>query len=187
MVKVMVIVGSESATNDRDESALTPESAANRGSLATVEILGQSVLRRTIERLLRAGLGTISVFARGSDLCESFSDFGNVEVVSSDHPWHDATRDLVRCKATHARQVLILSMGPYVELDVALPCNSTVNKERELRGHSMRKILSTYGSSIRRNFRTARNCQAHCWRLKLLNMRSTAMSTGWKIHAICAD
>ena len=119
MVKVMVIVGSESATNDRDESALTPESAANRGSLATVEILGQSVLRRTIERLLRAGLGTISVFARGSDLCESFSDFGNVEVVSSDHPWHDATRDLVRCKATHARQVLILSMGPYVELDVA--------------------------------------------------------------------
>jgi hypothetical protein len=118
VVKAIVIVGTDSATTERGETAMTLELPAQRGSMATVEVLGQSVLRRTIERLLRAGVGSISVFARESENCEGFTDFPNVDVVLSGDPWFDATRYLVRSKATHSGQMLIICLGPYVELDV---------------------------------------------------------------------
>ena len=102
----------------RDPNSLL-QPAAERGFLATVEVLGQSILRRMIERLLGGGVGAVSVFARASELCESFNDISNVEVVLSDDPWHDATRAVARFAANQPKQLLILCIGPYVELDVA--------------------------------------------------------------------
>ncbi len=119
MVKAIVIVGNDGKTTERREFALSEQSAAQRGSLATIEVLGRSILRRTIERLLRGGVGTVSVFARASEVCESFSDFPNVEVISSDDPWHDATRAVARFTANPPNQLMVLGIGSYVELDVA--------------------------------------------------------------------
>jgi hypothetical protein len=113
----IVIVGSEVSEMESGASASnSAEVRIRQGSLACVEVLGRSVLGRTVEDLVRAGMDFISVFA---NKCFASAVIGeeNVEFDSGDDVWRDVTRKLWSYKEKGDDAVLITRLGAYVELD----------------------------------------------------------------------
>src|SRR5712671_6669480 len=94
----ILVVGPQNSTPgdascDRPGSDLSPDAdqaVLVEGSLACVEILGRSVLERTVERLCRMGVQIVSVVTEeaSSNLNSAFRrPLNNVTLHITDEPW----------------------------------------------------------------------------------------------------
>ena len=98
----------------RREGPSRPES-----SLACVEILGQSVLDRTIARLLQEGVRAISVITRRG--CTSSRYSRKVEITTTETQkdrWQLAERALRKHAGQGPEAVLVIKLGAYAEYDL---------------------------------------------------------------------
>lgn len=75
-------------------------------SLSRVEILGRSVLDRTVDNLRSSGLAPVSIV----DIRGGLFETGHVR-----DPWHHVTQALVAMKEQRIDAVLIMTLGPYIE------------------------------------------------------------------------
>jgi NDP-sugar pyrophosphorylase family protein len=90
------------------------------GSLACVEILGRSVLERTVERLCRMGVQIISVVMdeASSNLHSAFrGPWNNVTLHITDEPWVAAAQMLSGYAGSGIETALVAGLGGYVEFD----------------------------------------------------------------------
>src|SRR6266850_231674 len=89
-------------------------------SLSCVEILGQSLLERTVARLRNAGVQAISVIG-GTDL-SSLPSHRDLEVTIANRPterWSAAQRTVISHRANGFDIVLMVGLGAYMEVNVA--------------------------------------------------------------------
>ena len=85
------------------------------GSLACVEVLGQTVLGRTIEQLLRGGVDSLAVISDDSFASAVFGE-DRVSFSSAKDVWQSASGKIA---GTSAEAVLVMRLGGYVEFDPA--------------------------------------------------------------------
>jgi len=88
-------------------------------SLACVDVFGQSVMQRTINRLERAGVRATSVITTPD--CVAFSANKNVAITITEKPadrWCAAERTLKKEAQRGVDTFLIAELGAYVELDL---------------------------------------------------------------------
>ena len=112
VVGAVVIVGShEKAGAEKDISP----SNTSFGSFACVELLGRTVLGRTIEELLRAGVDSIAVVASGPFTSAVVGD-EKVGFSTAQDPWQEAAEKVANFKA---ETVLVVRLGAYVEFEAA--------------------------------------------------------------------
>ena len=102
------------------ESAPQEWCEPSRGSITCADILGQSVLDRTIARLRSAGVQTISVIG-GRNLA-SLPSNRDVEVIVAGNSfarWPAAQRTMSQQGRQGIETVLMIGLGAYMELDIA--------------------------------------------------------------------
>jgi NDP-sugar pyrophosphorylase family protein len=123
----IVVVGPQNSTPghascDRPGSELSPEAdqaVVVEGSLACVEILGRSVLERTIERLCRMGVQVISVVMdeASSNLSAFHRPLNHATLQLTAEPWAAAARMLGQYAERGIETALVAGLGGYVEFD----------------------------------------------------------------------
>src|ERR1700731_4067038 len=124
----ILVVGAQNSTPrdascDRPGSELTPDAGPAvlvRGSLACVEILGRSVLERTVERLCRMGVQIVSVVteAASSNLHSAFRrPLNNVTLHITAEPWAAAAQMLGQYAERGIETAFVAGLGGYVEFD----------------------------------------------------------------------
>ena len=86
-------------------------------SFAHIEVLGYSVLRRAIERLIQAGVHAISVFTNQRESFERFDDLPGVVVAPSENPWRSAAERIQREMAVLNSALVIMNLDAYIEFD----------------------------------------------------------------------
>jgi NDP-sugar pyrophosphorylase family protein len=99
---------------DADQAVLV------EGSLACVEILGRSVLERTVERLCRMGVQIISVVMdeASSNLNSAFRrSLNHVALHIADEPWAAAAQMLSEYGERGIETAFVAGLGGYVEFD----------------------------------------------------------------------
>lgn len=117
---ILVINDRPSSTGAVDEGASRERREPSRGSITCADILGQSVLDRTVARLRHAGVRTISVIG-GRNLASlpSNHDVEIIEAGNSFARWPAAQRKMREQGAQGIETVLMIGLGAYMELDVA--------------------------------------------------------------------
>jgi NDP-sugar pyrophosphorylase family protein len=124
----ILVVGAQNSTPrhascDRPGSELSPDAdqaVVVEGSLACVEILGRSVLERTVERLCRVGVQIISVVMdeASSNLNSAFRrPLNNVTLHLTDEPWAAAAQMLGEYAERGIETAFVAGLGGYVEFD----------------------------------------------------------------------
>ena len=118
--KAIVIVEEEKAiAHPVDSNPPLSQEEVRHSALASVEILGQSVVRRTIDSLVRSGLESITVFSGSLADADGFNEFPQVVLFSPRDLWAGAMKALTEHKESGTDAVLILGLGAYVEFDPA--------------------------------------------------------------------
>ena len=124
----ILVVGPQNSTPrhascDRPGSDLSPDAdqaVLVEGSLACVEILGRSVLERTVERVCRMGVQIISVVMdkASSNLDSAFRrPLNNVTLHVADEPWAAAAQMLSEYAVRGVETAFVAGLGGYVEFD----------------------------------------------------------------------
>lgn len=114
MVGAVVIVGPSESSNA--SGSVEPANLRIRnGSLASVEVLGQTVLGRTIEQLLRGGVDSLAVISNDSFASAVLGE-DRVSFWSASDVWQSASEKIA---SAPAEAVLIMRLGAYVEFDPA--------------------------------------------------------------------
>ena len=109
-----------STTGAVHESAPQERREPSRGSITCADILGQSVLDRTIARLRTAGVQTISVIGgRNLSSLPSKQDVEITVVANAFARWPAAQRTMSEQGRQGIETVLMIGLGAYMELDVA--------------------------------------------------------------------
>ncbi len=118
MAGAIVIVGPEES--GIESGMVTPSiplsGSIKQGSLACVEVLGRSVLGRTVEELAGAGLDSICVFAKGAFTSAVIGE-EKVEFHSTVDVWQDVTKKLSSLKEDGVEVILVVRLGAYMEFD----------------------------------------------------------------------
>jgi hypothetical protein len=92
-------------------------SASSRGSIASFEIFGESLLDRTVRRLRSAGIESVSVVA-GPNLPKSRTSFARIVTERSHERWPAAQQEVIRQNAQGVQTVLMIGVHAYIEWDV---------------------------------------------------------------------
>jgi len=115
----IVIVGPEPEENDRLRLDSTPAPKPTGDILACVEVVGQSVLDRTIENLWRTGVSEISIFLDRSLIPFGFSDGGNTCLHPTNNVWRDAQAKFEEYREAGVDTLWVVRAGPYIEMEFA--------------------------------------------------------------------
>lgn len=114
MVGAVAIVGSNEGVGAG--TRLSPSKArVEHGSLACVELLGRTVLGRTIEELLRGRIDSVDVVA-SSPFTSAVMGHDKVRFFTATDVWRKASE---QAAGFNAEAVLIVHLGAYVEFDPA--------------------------------------------------------------------
>ena len=113
MANAIVIVENESVPRG------SAPKGTQREALASVDVLGISVVHRTVDRLIRDGVQNIAVYNSSLAETETLEERPNVVVTPVTAPWEAAARELARCKSAGVDTVLIMRVGAYMEFDLA--------------------------------------------------------------------
>ena len=117
---ILVINDRPSSTGTLDEGAPQERREPSRGSVTCADILGQSVLDRTVTRLRMAGIRTISVIGgRNLSCLPSNRDVEIVVAGNSFARWPAAQRMMIDQARQGIETVLMIGLGAYMELDIA--------------------------------------------------------------------
>jgi carbonic anhydrase/acetyltransferase-like protein (isoleucine patch superfamily) len=117
---ILVINDRPSSTGLMEDCAPQERREPARGSITCAEILGQSVLDRTVTRLRNAGIRTVSVI--GGPFLPSLPENRDVEIIvagRSFERWPAAQQTLREQGAQGIETVLMIGLGAYVEVNVA--------------------------------------------------------------------
>ena len=119
MSEAIIIVGSNRRPMQQVTSQRwTLETAVGGDGLAMIEILGQSVLQRTVAELKKAKVDGISICV--DEPVSSEIDEGSVDAVCPvTTAWESAAERLHELASNGTQSVLIVELGSYVELDFA--------------------------------------------------------------------
>jgi hypothetical protein len=93
---------------------------SSRGPISCADLLGQSVLDRTVERIQRAGIQTVSVI--GGSTLPALPFDRKIEMVvagSSFERWAAAQRRVLRQHSQGIETVVIIGLNAYMEFDLA--------------------------------------------------------------------
>ena len=119
MSEAIIIVGSNRQPVEQAASPRwTPETAVGGEGLATLEILGQSLLQRTVAELKKAKVDGILV-------CMDPPLFSNVDPIGADgaspvtNAWETTGERLRQFARNRTESVLLFDLSAYVELDFA--------------------------------------------------------------------
>lgn len=110
MIGAVVIVGSSEVEGAEKLPSPSPMSF---GSFACVELLGRTVLGRTIEELLRGGVDSIVVVA-GSPFTSAVLGHERVRFCAAQDVWREAAEQAANFTA---ETVLLVRLGAYIEFD----------------------------------------------------------------------
>jgi carbonic anhydrase/acetyltransferase-like protein (isoleucine patch superfamily) len=116
----IIIVGSESWKREGTSPKLanTPDSLVQSGSLACTELLGRSLLARTVDNLKHCGFDSVSVI-RSTSLNAPFGESEKEGFFSAAGAWSKAEESISTLKERGADSVLVLGLGAYMEQDPA--------------------------------------------------------------------
>lgn len=121
MSAAIVIVGPEAQPEANGPRLARSAPAANRSDevLACVEVVGQSVLDRTIANLWRTGVSEISIFVDQFLTPFGFSDGGNTSLYPTSDVWRHAQAKFDEYRELGIETVWVVRVGPYIEMEFA--------------------------------------------------------------------
>ncbi len=126
-VRALVLVGGKAATERFGEIPL-----------ALLDVLGRSVLMRTLDRIRASGVGEISVICDTDPLPPNPRAAGCRFIVASpENFWEEATQQF-RWLGRNSNSILVLRLGAWAELDYA----AMVNEHRRSKASVMRACSS---------------------------------------------
>lgn len=88
-------------------------------SLACVEVMGRSVLERTVARLQTSGIEKISVIGDSTSILRDSRDVKMATPTTLNSCWAAAARELAKRAKRGIDTVLLAELGAYVEVDLA--------------------------------------------------------------------
>lgn len=115
MVGAIVIVGSSEPGADNGAAAST-RMGVKHGSIASVEMLGRTVLGRTVEELVRGRIDSVAVIASGSFASAVIGE-DRVGFFAAPDLWSTAAEKMRGMKDADA--ILVIRLGAYIEFDPA--------------------------------------------------------------------
>jgi len=118
VAEAIIVVGSDRRPLEQAASRWTLETAVAGDGLAIVEILGQSVLQRTVAELRKSQFDEVTVYldtAISGDSNERNGDVASPPMTA----WESAGGRLRQLADNNAEPVLIFELSAYVELDFA--------------------------------------------------------------------
>ena len=120
MPGAIVIAGRQSREEKRESPSSGRSLSMERRQrfLAGVELLGQSIFGRLVQRVGDAEFETISIFA-DSSLTPDFDDVSEIDAYAVADVWRGAERSLLEAKEAGVDSVLLVRAGAYVEFDAA--------------------------------------------------------------------
>ena len=116
---ILVMNDRPSSTGPISDSAQRERRVSARGSMTCAEIMGKSVLDRTVARLRKVGIQTISVI--GGSTVASLPGDRDVEIIVTANPfarWLAAQQTVREQSAQGIETVLMIGLGAYMELNV---------------------------------------------------------------------
>lgn len=116
MIGAIVVVESDAAVGDSAGRAAATPMLQEHCSLACVEVLGRSVLDRTVDRLKAAGVTEISVLGVRHSVLEQRSKLGYRYVSDV---WQTAAQKIIEMGQRRLDAVLIVALGGYIEFGPA--------------------------------------------------------------------
>jgi NDP-sugar pyrophosphorylase family protein len=119
VVGAIVVVESEGSRGDVKQSASIRSMFDNTRSLACVEVLGRSILERTIDHLQASGIDSIAVVGSGAGVRHLFDDRRKLASPGSLNVWHHAIQRVIAQKEQGCDAILIVALGPYSECNAA--------------------------------------------------------------------
>ncbi len=118
MPKAIVMVGSgRRIEGDFAVGTLGAECTGN--SLANLEVLGQSLIRRIVDDLKRGGVESIAVVSEKDLAIHDLEDRAQIVTSETHDLWEIAGRELLQYRDGGGSPVLIMRLGAYVEFDIA--------------------------------------------------------------------
>ena len=111
MVGAIVVVESQGESAEPAAQRATRRMQNQHGSLASVELLGRSVLDRTLDRLRAAGIAAVSVARIAEPVCANAS--------APLTPWLQETNAIVQMRQQRLDAALIVALGAYLEFSPA--------------------------------------------------------------------
>jgi hypothetical protein len=122
LVGAILVVGPNASAGGRDSGLSESHESLGGDPIASIEMLGQSLLQRNVSRLLRDGVRDIAVLAdRGSSTSIRSQLTRNTEVVLANDPtnlWSAAQRKLDQYVENGVDLVVVMRLGAYVEFDL---------------------------------------------------------------------
>jgi hypothetical protein len=115
--KAIVILGSGVGVTGGNSASHILHLRSKRGSLANLDVLGDSLIGRVADELKRGGIESVTVFSE-DPLGHDGLDV-RVKGYSPEDLWPAVSRELLACRDSGTDTVLIMRLGPYAELDVA--------------------------------------------------------------------
>ena len=126
MVRAVVIVGPNGSGSGSGE--LSSAKLVENRSLACVEMLGRTVLGRTIEELLRGRIDSVVVIGTGP-FTSAVMGHEKVDFFSAQDPWSKAAQ---KAASFDGDAVLLMRLGAYVEFDPADMLQFYRDQDRQL-------------------------------------------------------
>ena len=119
MSEAIIIVGSSRRpVEPAASSRWTLEAAFDGGGLATIEVLGRSVLQRMVTELKKANVDRVSVCVDGT--LPSDAEAANANAVAPEMTaWESAAERFRQLAQNRNESVLVIELSAYVELDFA--------------------------------------------------------------------
>ena len=114
-------VAPDAACNGGDELARESVRSLADGPIASLEVLGQSALQRTIQYLQRAGVETVSLVANGNSSHLTAASLGTrvrkVPVQHSTDIWPATRHTVGEYVKNGSEMVVVVRLGAYIEFD----------------------------------------------------------------------
>lgn len=107
-----IVVGESGESKDAFAASAAPPMLTNQRAFARVELLGRSVLDRSVDSLRAAGLPSVSVITRDGRPNEPD---GNTLSLSAFDPWPEVNQETASLREQGLEALLIAVAGPYVE------------------------------------------------------------------------
>jgi NDP-sugar pyrophosphorylase family protein len=117
-LKALILVGSANAAGQ-----VRPPEEFVGVPLAFLDVLGQSVLERVVQRLRRAGISDMSVLTSAGEIAEPYLERAELHAkissarVLRDELWTAAEEKFEQFRQEGADLILVLRLGAYLELD----------------------------------------------------------------------
>jgi carbonic anhydrase/acetyltransferase-like protein (isoleucine patch superfamily) len=144
--KAIVIVGPGDGRTGGNSQGASLDEGRTRGSFASVELLGDSLINRVVQDLKRGATDSITVFMDDSVPVTEVKNASQLVRCNPQELWTAVMQQLLEFRDNGTDTVLLMRLGPYVEFDMAelLDFREQCGRQETVRAFSGERALDLW-------------------------------------------